>query len=226
MCFVCSPSQQSPVNIVDDHVYATNFAARALKRLKVPAKKSAKIKPKKENPPVYYVKFDQENGGSIQLNRQTFHLVEFHFHEASEHWIRNKQYPLELHIVFQNGSGRAVLGVMIERLAGKATNRKTRLVKETTVPDGYDSEAELLEPPQLEKLIDVNPFNWLPENKTSYFRYDGSLTTPEFDENVSWLVFHDPISLTDKEIKLLRTHFGLSARNPQPLNRRYMLSTQ
>lgn len=225
MCFVCSPSQQSPVNIVAEHIYETDFGGRALTRLKAPARKSVKIKPKKDQPPFYYVAFDQENGGSVKLNGQIFHLVEFHFHQASEHWIGGTQYPMELHIVFQNASGRAVLGVLIEKVKSTVAGRKNRLVKETTVPDGFDSAEELLDPPQLEKLLDLNPLNWLPDTKTSYFRYEGSLTTPEFDENVSWLVFHDSIGLTEKEIKLLRDHFGLSARNPQPLNRRYILST-
>ena len=220
MCITCQPNQQSPVHIHDDVVYETDFPRSGNTRGLVLRSKSAegKVKIKKDN--FYHVSFTPGQG-EIKLNRDTYYVAEFHFHEASEHWINQVQYAMELHIVFQGTSGRAVLGRLIE----EDKSSDSSLVKQRSVEELLG--AETADAHVLERAIETNPFKWLPRGAalTSYYRYEGSLTTPEFDEDVSWLVFKQPLPLGAGDIAVLRKHFGLPARVPQPLNRRYILAT-
>lgn len=41
----------------------------------------------------------------------------------------------------------------------------------------------------------------LPDSTASFFRYDGSLTTPECNESVIWTVFQTPIAISERQVK-------------------------
>ena len=212
MCFVCCPSQQSPIDILPEHTYDTALGGRGL-RIRYSGTAKAKVKPKDEEH--YYVEFSPSPTQDVILNTQSFYLLQFHFHAYSEHWIDSYQYPMEMHLVNQNSTtgDLAVLGVMIESESKK--NKVTHSGLITGEPSG-----------NLPFTIDMKPKSWLPTDVGRYFRYEGSLTTPEYDENVSWSVFANPIVLKAAEIRLLRKYFGLSVRSPQPMKRRYVLSNR
>lgn len=42
----------------------------------------------------------------------------------------------------------------------------------------------------------------LPPDLSTYYRYNGSLTTPTCDETVIWTVFQDPIMISDKQVTM------------------------
>ena len=211
MCFICGPSQQSPVDIRPESTYETSFSNRGL-RVGYNANVKAKVKPKDDH---FMVEYTQSASQDITLNNQEFYLLQFHFHAYSEHWIDSYQFPMEMHIVNQHSKtgDLAVLGIMIESENKKRKATHSGLITNDT-SDG------------LPFTINVKPKEWLPKQTNQYFRYEGSLTTPEYDEIVSWLVFTNPIVLPSAEIRLLRKYFGLEARFPQPLNRRYVLSNK
>lgn len=211
MCFICSPSQQSPIDIRSELTYETSFSKRGL-RVGYNANVKAKVKPKDDH---YMVEYTQSADQDISLNNQTFHLLQFHFHAHSEHWINSHQFPMEMHIVNQSSTtgDLAVLGIMIE-----SENKKKRATHSALIIDDASED--------LPFTINVKPKDWLPKQSNQYFRYEGSLTTPEYDEVVSWLVFANSIVLPSAEVRLLRKYFGLSARFPQPTNRRYVLSNK
>ncbi len=41
------------------------------------------------------------------------------------------------------------------------------------------------------------------EDKKSYWTYPGSLTTPPLFESVTWIVFKDPIQISQKQVLIL-----------------------
>jgi len=164
------------------------------------------------------VKFNANIRDKIAFDGREFHILQFHFHFKSEHWIEGKQYPMELHIVHQDCDSQcgelAVLGIMID--ADRNASETPELLSVFESISKEDSACT--------KEIKTNPWEWLPNDTEHYFRYEGSLTTPDYDEIVSWLVFNEPLRLTRREINKLIQLTGEPARLPQPLCRRFVLS--
>ncbi|QDT03099.1 Carbonic anhydrase precursor [Rubripirellula lacrimiformis] len=164
------------------------------------------------------VAFSGDKNERISFDGRDFQILQFHFHHKSEHWIEGKQFPMELHIVHQNcdpNDGKlAVLGIMIE--SDNSAKTAPSLI-ELMEAMSKDDTCECME-------FKTNPHEWLPTNIEHYYRYEGSLTTPEYDEIVSWVVFKEPLKLPRKEINKLIRCAAEPARLPQPLNRRFVLS--
>jgi hypothetical protein len=80
--------------------------------------------------------------------------------------------------------------------------------------------------------------NMLPAKLTDFIRYQGSLTTPNCSEVVTWTVFKEPIIISHTQLYALRaiSHNGKTDsedhplednfRPPQPLNNRPVYKTQ
>lgn len=204
-------SQQSPINLQNPVV--TDFGKDGLQ---IKWQKSAIGHIKKDDHGVQVV-FGADERQYVLLNRRKYHLVQFHFHHPSEHWIDGKQQTMELHVVHQHieDGTRVVVGIFIEPTDEGAT-----------VPDlfgqikAFAAERALVP----EKHTTTNPLAFLPKDTEHYYRYEGSLTTPEYDENVSWVVLKEPLRLPKKEVVEMIKLFQHPARLPQPLNRRFLLA--
>ncbi len=163
------------------------------------------------------VKFSCNKDVGVSLEGSSYELVEFHFHFPSEHWEKGVQQQVEAHIVHQNAQtgDRVVLGVFIEsktNIRGKVTsllNTKAYLA---------------LDDDPVTSGISTDPNDWIPRNTKKYYRYEGSLTTPEYDENVHWIVFPDRLKIDHETFMKVIKCFGKPARVPQPLCRRFLLA--
>ena len=67
-----------------------------------------------------------------------------------------------------------------------------------------------------------NPAIFLP-NARSYYRYNGSLTTPPCSEGVLWTVMKSPIEFSSDQVKSFVEIFPLNARPVQPIQRRFIM---
>lgn len=164
------------------------------------------------------VVFSGDKKERISFDGRDFQIAQFHFHHKSEHWIEDKQFRMELHIVHQNcepgDGGLAVLGIMIE--PDKSAPSTPGLIAQ--IEKMYEADScPLMD-------FETNPNEWLPTDIKHYYRYEGSLTTPEYDEVVSWIVLKDPLRLPPKEINRLIRCVAEPARLPQPLHRRFVLA--
>lgn len=204
-------TQQSPINLTDP--YVTDFGKRGLQ---IKWKQSAHGKIKKDEHGVQ-VEFSADERQFVLLGAKKFHLVQFHFHHPSEHWIDGQQQTMELHVVHQNvdDGQRVVLGIFIEPSA--TVKKVPSLVPQIKTFFG-DSD------PVLAGQISTNPLDWLPADTSLYYRYEGSLTTPDYDENVSWAIFKEPLFLPKVELIALIKIFKHPARLPQAVNRRFVLA--
>ncbi|CAJ0604738.1 unnamed protein product [Cylicocyclus nassatus] len=171
-------------------------------------------------------------GGGLKYR---YRLAKFHFHWSqnafgSEHAIGGLRYPGELHLVhFRDDltesqaaatlGGIAVLGVFL--LVGNDTT-PTAAVSSALNDVIYPGNSTTIENFCLQSL--------LPENIDSFFRYDGSLTTPGCNEVVTWTVFAEPITIAPLQMKEFQevhsdeeTRLETNCRPVQPLNGRRIL---
>lgn len=204
-------AQQSPINL-NGH-YLTDFGKD---KLSIKWKKSATGTIEDDGHGIH-VKFVADHRQYIELDRKRFHLVEFHFHHPSEHWVGGSQQTMELHVVHQNvdDGTRAVLGIFIEP-NGEAESTPGLVAQ---MQGFYASQGD-----GSNSIIPTNPLEWLPGNRDEYYRYEGSLTTPKYDENVSWVILREPKTIPKAELSKLMPYLKKPARFPQPLNRRFILA--
>ncbi|XP_063789102.1 carbonic anhydrase 4-like [Pseudophryne corroboree] len=182
------------------------------------------------------------SGGGLP---SVYTAIAFHFHwgnisNGSEHRLSGKQYPMEMHIVHtKNGmtltdakkdrTGIAVLGFFIDIMESANTSQLSMIsgvlnevsIPGTTLPLNYTLSLDTL-------LGNVN--------RTMYYRYLGSLTTPTCDEAVIWTVFNNPILVPTQVIQSFSSALKSNAsgmletimknfRPPQSLNGRQVQSS-
>mmetsp|Transcript_68371 Transcript_68371/g.112405 ORF Transcript_68371/g.112405 Transcript_68371/m.112405 type:complete len:401 (-) Transcript_68371:1039-2241(-) len=159
--------------------------------------------------------------------------VQFHFHYGpndtvgSEHIVDGEHYAAELHFVSYNTKyanlmqalekedGLAVLGIFIQ-VGGNNNSAFSFLETTRNLTSSYSS------------VSGVPAFRFdsvLPANKTKYFRYSGSLTTPSCKESVTWTVFRDAVNVSQYQMNLLRqlqkTYTTVSVGNYRPVQPLY-----
>jgi carbonic anhydrase len=200
---VCSAgSQQSPIDIRD----ATQ--AR-LPRLKIAW--TNKVDTIVNNG--HTIQLNVVPGSTLAVGKDSYTLLQFHFHHPSEHTIAGKASPMEVHFVHRNAAGAlAVVGVMM--VAGQSNPAFSQVVKAMPGHEG--------EPVKLP--AGVNPNLLLPPSHR-YYRYAGSLTTPPCSETVMWLLLHQPVHVAKSDIDAFAKLFPMNARPVQKDNRRFLLTS-
>lgn len=147
-----------------------------------------------------------DNG--IRVGGDRYRLVQFHFHDPSEHTVDGESFPMELHLVHEGADGSlAVVGVLIEE--GAASTALAPVFD--AMPAEADSTHDLADPLDLEAILPA---------KRRYYRYSGSLTTPPCTQGVTWLVLRRPITLSPGQIRAFTDLTGTNSRPVQDLNGR------
>ncbi|XP_056611991.1 carbonic anhydrase 4b [Triplophysa dalaica] len=203
---MCGHRKQSPINIVTKQVLPDN-------RLTLVQFKG------------YQETFSSvilNNGHTVQVNLPnsavingadlgaTYKTHQCHLHwgknggHGSEHTIDGEQYPMELHIVHirenyksleeavSDPSGVAVLGFFYEEseTANKNYEPIINSLNNITLP-GTNATLEAV---SLDMLIPSH------DTLEKYFRYQGSLTTPDCSEAVVWTIFQQTIPLSKEQL--------------------------
>ena len=165
----------------------------------------------------------------------TFYPIkEFHFHSQSEHQVDGRGWPLELHIVHetkeedpfnpdQERAIHAVLTVFFDY--GEGTPAANKFFRSLTAQIDKLSDAALKRQ-TIEVTNPTNPKALLPADVSTFYRYEGSLTTDTQNENpetVSWVVFKQPKPLDKKVLDDYIARLAHEQKGPQPLNRRFVL---
>jgi len=150
----------------------------------------------------------------MELDGKDYILAEMHFHHPSDHWVDGEQQVVEVHIVSQNihDGTRAALGVFIDVGEGDGTGIKDILDSMESCEVGGSL------------AFRTNPRVYLPKDIMHYYRYEGSLTTPDYAEDISWVVFRDIRRFPKRQVDRMIHLFGDPPRLPQPLNRRFVLA--
>lgn len=152
-----------------------------------------------------------EDGSSIVVDGIQFSLKQFHFHSPSENHISGKSYPLEAHLVHADKDGNlAVVAVVFNEGKANATIQTVW----GQMPKG---EGNAVLPTK------VTAASLLPKGH-SYYRYNGSLTTPPCTEGVRWIVMKKPMTVSKEQLAAFQTNLGFANNRPiQPVNARPVL---
>jgi carbonic anhydrase len=160
------------------------------------------------------IQVNYDPGSSIQVNGKVYDLKQFHFHTPSEHTINSNHTDLEMHLVHQSADGQlAVVGVM---LTGGGDNPAYAPV--------FDNLPAQKSEPAAVSGVTLNADTLLPQERT-YYRYNGSLTTPPCSEGVQWLLMNTPVQLADAQVSAFQQIFHENARPIQSINERTFLQT-
>uniref|UniRef100_A0A3B3VYS8 Carbonic anhydrase n=1 Tax=Poecilia latipinna TaxID=48699 RepID=A0A3B3VYS8_9TELE len=163
------------------------------------------------------------SGGGLS---ESYDSLQFHLHwgngtaePGSEHTVDGKRFPMELHIVnskstygrnttlaVKDSEGLAALGFLIEV---SRDDHRSSLLKELTGVDDQPASWKILTSylSNISKNITIQDDISLDDllsgvNRTNYYRYLGSLTTPLCNEAVVWTVFKEPIKVSKNLVSL------------------------
>lgn len=154
-------------------------------------------------------------GSVMRVGSAEYEVQQVHFHEPSEEAIDGKHFPLVAHIVHKDKDGHlAVVAVLFEEGAASpglavAFGHMPAPSGTEEAPAGTKFNAKLLLPKQ-----------------TSYFTYQGSLTTPPCTEGVTWYVLRTPATASAEQIAAFGKRYSNDARPVQPLDGREIRASE
>ncbi|XP_037135051.1 carbonic anhydrase-like isoform X1 [Syngnathus acus] len=231
----CGGQRQSPVDIQTSHVEKdenllsfsfVNFSSQNSFRAFINNGHTAKF--------ILNENEVEVSGGGLNGTYSTlqlhFHWGNTEHHPGSEHTVDGHRYPMEMHIVslkkglsvaqaLEDQAGIAVLGFFISEtedvnLSSPWSALTSYLLNNT------DTEVNVRHAISINDLIgDVD--------RSKYFRYMGSLTTPSCNEVVAWTVFQEPIKVHRILLQQFPFKTGLTNvyRPVQSLNGRQVFSS-
>ena len=164
------------------------------------------------------VQVNHEAGSSVSEAGTSYVLAQLHFHAPSEHTLDGKSFPLEIHLVHLDVTGKPALVVgLFVREGAENTALAAALRALPAMPGGSSAPAGA--------TVDASAL--LPAAR-AHFAYDGSLTTPPCSENILWRVMREPIEMSTAQIDAFRSlpHMGDDNRPLQRLGSRRVLLVQ
>jgi len=157
------------------------------------------------------IRVDYQSGSSITLDDREYELLQFHFHQPSEHWMSGQAADMEAHFVHRHRDTGDLVVLAVLMSEGKINQALDSIWQQLAQSDS-----------QTERISDltINALQLLPENSKLYYRYQGSLTTPPCSEIVTWLVLKQPVEISRSQIANFLETIGTNARPVQALNQR------
>ena len=162
-------------------------------------------------------------GPTLQVGGVTYRLVNVHFHVPAEHLVGAKQYDMEMHAVTQRDDtkAKAVFGVFFNLQRDAGPSLITRMLAEFT---RNEHEHELCSRQAHDVTLDLRPL--IPAG-SPLWTYEGSLTVPTCDQNVTFYLAQRPLPVSQSDLDSFRARVGLpsTARPAQPRNGREVHET-
>lgn len=157
------------------------------------------------------VQVNYDPGSFIELDGGRYEVVQFHFHEPSEHAVNGAPFAAEMHIVHKNAANElAVVGILLE--VGEENPAYQPLLNHW--PEALSDEHDM--------GITISAADFLPAQRATW-RYSGSLTTPPCSEGVNWFVMTTPVQISNEQIAHFDKVFRANNRPVQPLNGRRLI---
>jgi carbonic anhydrase len=141
-----------------------------------------------------------EGASQLDVDGDTYSLLQFHFHAHSEHAVDGVHMPLELHLVHRSESGAlAVIGVFLDL----GTDNSALSPVFDAIEDATANPSAL--------TVELDPADLLPGARQGW-AYSGSLTTPPCTEGVNWHVMSTPIHISEAQLAAFTTRHDTNRR--------------
>ncbi len=198
-------SSQSPINISKSVTIETKGLEKIIFNYKTGASEVVNNG--------HTVQVNIKDGSSITVDGINFSLKQFHFHTPSENQIEGQNFPLEAHFVHASKDGKlAVVAVMFED--GKENPVLKKIWNKMPHKAGGNVTCGVSS-----KVVN----SILPKDK-SYYRFNGSLTTPPCSEGVRWLVMKNYSYISSTQTKEFLELFHHANNRPiQAINARKVI---
>ncbi len=148
-----------------------------------------------------------EPGSTLTIGKESFDLLQFHFHRPSEEQVDGKNAAMVAHFVHKSKDGKlAVIGVLLNE--GKESAAIKTLWANLPPKEGEE---------YMPAKVAFNPGSMLPK-ELGFYNYEGSLTTPPCTEGVQFYILKAPVELSKAQVA--KFPFKLNARPVQSLNGR------
>ena len=153
------------------------------------------------------------DGGYLEFEGDRYPLIQFHFHERSEHVLFGNRYAGEVHFVHAGTNGIVALGVLL--VEGDLTNSALEAFWQAVPPSKAKTKHQTTHNVRtLVSEVQFNPQTFLP--KENYLVYNGFLTTPNCDETVIHAVSTETIGLSQDSLHKLQGYYQQTNRDLQP----------
>jgi len=157
------------------------------------------------------IQVNTEPGSTLTIGKESFDLLQFHFHRPSEEQVDGKNASMVAHFVHKSKEGKlAVIGVMLNE--GKDSAAIKTLWANLPPKEGEEF---------LPSKVTFNPASMMPK-EMAFYNYEGSLTTPPCTEGVQFYILKTPVDISKQQ--LAKFPFKLNARPVQSLNGRKIAS--
>jgi carbonic anhydrase len=154
------------------------------------------------------IQFNYNPGSSMQWRGESWELLQFHMHTASEHTVNGASYPMEAHFVHKNQAGElAVIGILFE--AGQASAFFSPFMSSLPTTKG-----QTVKTSATYTVKDVFPAS------LGHYQYDGSLTTPPCSKGVNWIVLRETMTASATQLTQFKAIMKQNNRPVQALNGR------
>lgn len=178
-------------------------------------------------------------GKTMTAGGKDWVIRKIHIHAHAEHVVvqyaedRDDFEPLEAHLVHSRPGDlygrreKLVVGVfftIVTKLPKGAKGRKSLYaLEQLLVATAASGKTRCT----IEHPHDINPHDFLPEDKTfgRFYRYEGSLTSEPFSEDVSWYVMAAEAHLLEGKVDQLKQCAQQEARPPHGVDRRFVLKS-
>ncbi len=150
----------------------------------------------------------------LTVGKKPYNLSELHFREPGENAVRGNRPRMSVQFVHFSPEG-VFLIIEVPVVAGKE-NAVVKSLWEHIPAPGKENRVE---------GTTINPADLLPADR-GFYRFPGSLTTPQCNEVVNWYLMKNPIELSEAQIQEYTRHYHNSARPLQPLNGRPVVESQ
>jgi carbonic anhydrase len=150
----------------------------------------------------------------LTVGKKPYNLTEIHFREPGENAVRGKRPRMSIQFVHFSPEG-VFLVIEVPVVAGKENPVIQTLWEHIPAP-GKENRVE---------GTAINPADLLPSDR-GFYRFPGSLTTPDCNEVVNWYVMKSPIELSESQIQEYARHYHDVARPLQPLNGRPVVESR